>query len=334
MRSSTDQFLIDSINQLDLALEQLLTNDRNADRFAFILIDNVGELALHRRAEEMQAENMAFRYRPPLHEKSVRDALEEDFAPKVHLAQSMSWISAAEAESLRHCHAYRNSAYHLGLRHETILHPLATFHFKNICKLLETYEPSGGWWSSSADVIPPRASKYLSKSSASRTERFAPAWVELRRQADLLGTQLIGSLSADMDNAITDIDESLDFLQSDSPQVFTRTEIVIDCQAWQFAATDKGQSYAASIGCQPDDHPIHVIERIKTTYDCWSEKTDPIPKWTRWLKALASETNEHKGLSKYCNFIDQTKAIRSAINRAALALDREIQSQIDAARGK
>ena len=34
------QFLADLIDQLDLALDQLVLNDRNHDRFALILVDN------------------------------------------------------------------------------------------------------------------------------------------------------------------------------------------------------------------------------------------------------------------------------------------------------
>ena len=48
---STVQFLADSLDQLDLALDQVAANDRNYDRFAMMLVDNVVELLLHRHAE-------------------------------------------------------------------------------------------------------------------------------------------------------------------------------------------------------------------------------------------------------------------------------------------
>ena len=37
------QFLADNIDQLDLALDQLAVADRNFDRFALMLVDNVKE---------------------------------------------------------------------------------------------------------------------------------------------------------------------------------------------------------------------------------------------------------------------------------------------------
>jgi hypothetical protein len=42
------QFFADQIDQLDLCLDQLAIRDRNFDRFALMLVDNVVELTLHR----------------------------------------------------------------------------------------------------------------------------------------------------------------------------------------------------------------------------------------------------------------------------------------------
>lgn len=42
------QFFADQIDQLDLAIDQLAVRDRNFDRFALMLIDNVVELVLSR----------------------------------------------------------------------------------------------------------------------------------------------------------------------------------------------------------------------------------------------------------------------------------------------
>lgn len=50
------QFLSDNIDQLDLALEQLIVDDRNFDRFVFMLIDNMVELTLHKFAEGEELE--------------------------------------------------------------------------------------------------------------------------------------------------------------------------------------------------------------------------------------------------------------------------------------
>ena len=43
------QFLADGIDQLDLALDQLVVRERNFDRFALMLVDNMVELTLLNR---------------------------------------------------------------------------------------------------------------------------------------------------------------------------------------------------------------------------------------------------------------------------------------------
>jgi hypothetical protein len=53
IRSGTlTQVMADHIDQLDLALDQLAVGDRNFDRFALMLVDNVVELTLHQFAQD------------------------------------------------------------------------------------------------------------------------------------------------------------------------------------------------------------------------------------------------------------------------------------------
>ena len=56
------QFVADQVDQLDLALDQLAVRDRNFDRFAMMLIDNVVELTLHGHAREKASENEMWRH--------------------------------------------------------------------------------------------------------------------------------------------------------------------------------------------------------------------------------------------------------------------------------
>lgn len=59
------QTLADHIDQLDLALDQLALHDRNFDRFALMLIDNVVELTLHTHARDRAAENRMLAHAQP-----------------------------------------------------------------------------------------------------------------------------------------------------------------------------------------------------------------------------------------------------------------------------
>lgn len=66
------QFIADQIDQLDLALDQLAVRDRNFDRFAMMLIDNMVELTLHKHAREKATENELWeRLSEPKHDPKV-----------------------------------------------------------------------------------------------------------------------------------------------------------------------------------------------------------------------------------------------------------------------
>ena len=68
------QFMADVIDQLDLAIDQLAINERNFDRFALMLVDNVIELTLHGHAQNISHENeLRHKLEEPKHDpKSVQ----------------------------------------------------------------------------------------------------------------------------------------------------------------------------------------------------------------------------------------------------------------------
>src|SRR5581483_12370928 len=188
---TTRQFLADSLDQLDLALDQIALRERNFDRFALMLVDNVVELALHRFAEERLRENKFWeRYAKPKYDsKAVSSAVNGDFRSKVSLASKLGLLSVGEADSIRSLHGFRNTAYHRGVRHETILHSIAIFYLKCACSLFIKYEPSQS--SGSDDVVSARARKYIgSPSIHSQEGAFREAWRRISQISDTFGFTL------------------------------------------------------------------------------------------------------------------------------------------------
>ena len=120
------QFLSDILDQMDLALDQLGFNDRNYDRFALMLVDNVTELVLHKHAQDRAADNDMW---APLGEvkydkKKVSKALGRNFDSKVKLAKESKLVTNKLAQSILNLHAFRNTAYHKGYRHEIYPGPI------------------------------------------------------------------------------------------------------------------------------------------------------------------------------------------------------------------
>lgn len=328
------QFFSDNIDQLDLALDQLAVGDRNFDRFALMLIDNVVELTLHRYVQDKAGENELWtRIDKPKHDpKIIEQGLRQDFDNKVKAATKLGLIDAKVCQSILNLHFYRNTAYHRGLRHEGILHSLAIFYFRNACGLLKAYKPRGWSWSSS-DKISHRAMKYLGTLKfGDHSKTFGLAFDRLDQVAKSMTEDLIGDLSADVLQTVDSIDESINFLLDNGGQNTTRDQIVIDAQAWAFAFTDEAKEFAKTNGCQLKAVGPFV-DWIALNYP-WQVKLDPVPGWRVRQAKLARETDYHLALKKYCDFMRQTETLRSQINESAAQLDAHIEHLIDIARGK
>jgi hypothetical protein len=328
------QFLADNIDQLDLALDQLAVGDRNFDRFALMLIDNVVELTLHRFAQDKASENeMWGRLAKPKHDpKTIDRALSQHFDSKVKAACKLGLIDNTACVSILNLHSYRNTAYHKGLRHESILHSLAVFYFRNACNLLQAYEPR--WWSwNSSDKVSYRAMKYLGNPRiGDHRKLFGAAYSRLDIVAVSMEENLVGDLTADLSQTVNLIDEAIDFLASDGPGKKSRSDVIIDSQAWSFAFTEEAKEFGKVNGCK-EKTVGSFVDWIAKNYN-WPVKSDPIPGWRSRLDTLGKEKDYHKALKRYCDFMRQTEDVRSQINEAAVQLDAHIQQQIDIARGK
>jgi hypothetical protein len=328
------QFLADNIDQLDLALDQLAVSDRNFDRFALMLVDNVVELTLHRFVQDRASENeMWGRLDKPKHDpKIIEKALGQNFDNKAKAARKLGLLEEEHCESILNLHSFRNTSYHRGLRHEGILHSLAIFYFRNACDVLKAYEPSLWSWSSS-DKISYRARKYLGDTRLfDHKKKYLAAYSRLDEVAASMDSDLICDLSTDMEDTIESMDDAINFLANDGPEKKGRDEVIIDAQAWPFAFTDEGREFARTNGCK-DKSVGGYVQWLASNYN-WQFKSDPIQGWRARLNSLSSEKNQHKALKRYCDFMRQTEDIRSMLSESAAQLDGYIQQQIDIARGK
>ena len=152
-------FLANNVEQLDLALEQVLLGDANNARFGLMLTDNAVEITLHQIALDAQARNRPKWYdeQPYEHAKELRSALGRDFSAKLKYAKLVGKIDAEAAGTVAISHRFRNEVYHLGLQHEAVLPAVSTFYFEAACAFLAGYSP-GAIGYLVGKVLPPRAS--------------------------------------------------------------------------------------------------------------------------------------------------------------------------------
>lgn len=329
------QFISDSIDQLDLALDQLAIKDRNFDRFALMLIDNIVELTLHYFIQDKASENELYQRRPPKHDPAViQEALRQNFDNKAKGARKLGLFDIEMCETILYMHTFRNSTYHEGLRHEGILHTISIFYFRCACKISILYQPRA-WRSNSLDKISYRTRKYIGDENLdvfNYKEAHINAYKRLDEVAASMEYDLIVDLSNDMKSTIDDIDNKISLLANEGHEKISRNDVIIDTQVSAFAFTDKARKYAEENNFR-DPGLLNYFEWLSNNYD-WPIKQDPIPAWKRRWFSLRSETNEHKALKKYCDFMKQTEDIRSVLNEAAVQQENYNRLQVDMARGK
>lgn len=333
------QMLYDHIDQLDLALDQLALKDRNFDRFAIMLVDNVVELTLHRHAQEQNTHVTMWRIsgNPPINSKVLVSALGQNFDKKVLLALQTGLLTRPMSQSINWLHSFRNSSYHAGLRHEGILHSLANFYLRTCCDLLARYRPTS--WSYGSEKMSHRAAKYLGSSESrwspwTKENAFNHVWESLKIVASNMRCNLIEDLFRDMENVIDLTDGHIASYVDNAPitQCHTRDAAVIEAQIWHLAFSDQGVQYAQQNGCTgPIGIGPHLAKWLRANYKP-SVASDPIPRWRNRLQSLRHEQDEHGALDKYCNFLNQTQSIRAEIMRQNDSLWQHIEEMSDRAR--
>lgn len=329
-----NQFFADQIDQLDLAVDQLAVRDRNFDRFALMLVDNVIELVLHQHAKDQVLRGRAFdvNMKPKPEWKTAVAATGQGFDLKVRYAREQAMISASMADTIQYLHTFRNSAYHQGSRHEGILHSIAVFYFRCACAVLSAYKPAF-YGISTKDQISHRAVKYLGKLDLfGQRDAFKHACTRLLHVASALHENLVADLAADMRSTIDRADEWLDFISTNAPNRPTRDQVARECQAWPFAWTDEAKEFARARGCKVASMGEY-IDWLGQNYP-WQVKADPVPSWRKRHASLKKESDQDAALKKYCDFMKQTESFREALDEAAAQLDAHIQQQIDERRGK
>ncbi len=336
-----NQMLCDHIDQLDLALDQLAMKDRNFDRFAIMLIDNVVELTLHQHARDRQifSDVWSPSADTKFSEKSLQAALGQKFDAKVAFALKTGLLTQEMSQSINWLHSFRNSSYHAGLRHEGILHSLANFYFLNCCDLLTKFRPAV--WSFGSERVSHRVAKYLDDTGSIELfwkmgDVFDLAWKRLRAVAVNMKPDMVGDLTRDWENTINRVDAQITFIAGNAPHrgIYSRDQVVVDAQTWALIYTEKGVKYAVENGYSGRAAQGPAITRwLLSNYEA-PFPVDPIPAWRERLHSFRKEKDAHKALQKYCSFITQTQVLREAISDQSELLDGYIQEQIDLARDK
>lgn len=328
------QFLVDQLDQLDLALDQLATYDRNCDRFAFMLIDNVVELTLFEFVQEEKA--IARLGGPKLSGRGVLpDGLERYFDKKVSFAVQQQVLSQSSADTIRSLHEFRNIVYHGGARHESVLHQLAVLYLKMCCSLLAKFERKVLMRVSTGKEIPYRVRKYLGLEHFSSFLKFRDQYkavlIRISGIADMLNYDIFTELLADVESLIKSVDNDIEYITLSKIVANDRTSVVIECQARELLFREKTKKVVSKLG-PPQFSTVDECVKWLVVYYPGIIRSDPVPSWRRRLIALRSERDEQVFFKKYYELVKAAKPLFELMREYAEVVDAAVEEQVESMR--
>lgn len=332
-------FLLNNIEQLDLALEHVSKGDANNARFGLMLTDNVVEITLHKLATDkrqaLKRESPTIIGQPRYeHQAELDGALSQNFKPKVKFATILGALSAEEGDSLAALHSVRNEVYHVGVRHEEVLPAISRFGFYLACTFLGRYQPPFFSWSSTLQV-PERARKYLTGHGImpGAPADYPAACARLASNTNFKASDLVGALATHMEHLVDQTDAAIHAIANDGPRRMSRDDAVRETQAWDLTFNDEGKKavreFAQQRSWKPKNYP-EMIAGLVRDYP-FKIKGDPVAGWRNRAKALETEANPHKALRKYQDFLAQTGDIRALLDESHSQVDQYVEGQIERA---
>ena len=328
------KFLANNIEQIDLALEHVSMGDANNARFGLMLVDNVVEITLHQIAKDMQIKVQSWKYRenPYEHVGALSAALGQHFGPKVKFAKLIGKLGDEESETIKILHSFRNEVYHIGVHHEPVLPAISKFQFVVACNILSRYSPAGISYISGIK-LPERARKYFGNNEfhfPNGIDMYQAACISLGTQVPVDAIEFATTLADHVDAVIEELDNAVDMIATGGPEQTSRDEAVAKTMAWSVAFTNEGRKFAQEYGWV-EGSVLEFVEWIET--HCPIQRKDPIASWRRRARGIRRETNPHKALKKYRDFMIKIDEIRPALEEAHFQVEMYIEEQIDRMRG-
>ncbi|MEU3077347.1 hypothetical protein [Streptomyces laurentii] len=304
-------------------------------RLAYILLDSVTELILQRtvqsalwdqelltgllaKCKELAAnghEEAAAKI-PSIEarviSKSKLREIDRNFDAKVAFLADRKMLDPALGPVLTKLHKYRNEMYHRDKLRREVLQPAALIYFDSACTALEAYKPP--MMAFTGNPLGPELSRFTGGGSGflemDLPQRIA---AQLRCEVGLDLPQVRSALSLYL---IARLDEITDGL----------TSIEDNLGVPHLVRGDAMRLVQANLAANP------TLEQVRGKKYPYS-KAD-MEQWRSRISALESITDKHELVREYAAIEDAFEPFEELVEKAVMAVDREVQLQIDIARGK
>jgi hypothetical protein len=232
------------------------------------------------------------------------------------------------SESIGIFHAFRNEVYHIGIQHDAVIPGVTAFYFKVACDFLAGYAPR--WIGYNPDMeLPERARKFIGNERfhINGIEKYQAACRELGDMLPFSPADMAGVLADHMDDVVKMQDIAIHMIATGGPRKHSRDEAIVETFAWNVAFTEEGKKFALERGFN-EGSMVDYIKWLGENYPLPLKK-DPIPGWKARAAEIRAESNPHKGLKKYRDFMKQTSDARAALEKSLGQVEQYVEEQIE-----
>ncbi|MFJ7198034.1 MULTISPECIES: hypothetical protein [unclassified Streptomyces] len=305
-------------------------------RLAFILLDSVTELILHRTVKsalwdqeiltgllttckelaasghtEAAAEIPSIEAR--IIPKSELKNIDRNFDAKVTFLVDRGVLDPALGPILQKLHKYRNEMYHRDkLRHE-VIRPATLIYFDSACTAMDSY--SQQYMAYGGTPLGPELTRFTGGRMAGFMEQNLPQKIaaQLRREVGLDLPHVRSALTQYLDARLNEISDGLTFIED-------------NLGVPSLVPGDALRLVQANLAANP------TLEQVRGKKYPYS-KAD-MERWRNQIIALKSINDKHELVREYAAIEDAFEPFEQLVEKAVMDVDRELQLQIDIARGK
>lgn len=306
-------------------------------RLAFLLLDNVVEVMLHREVESetfFQDVNVAMRLQmqrmQPVHgdkpefmalltdiesrilpERKMED-LEERFQAKVNFLAERKRLDPPVAAIVKKLHRYRNDLYHrLQLRRE-VLEPATLIYFDVACAVLANWRFQRSW--SSAESYEDLARFGVTVHGLFQEDITTRIASQLRESVGMDVSAIRTALSNHLDGRLDDLDETVSMVRSAMPDEYDDPDDV-----YRVVQSDWKNELPAPSELRELRFPV---------------LGNKLPLWRRQVASLTDISERYAMYARYATIEDDFESFEAQATALYETIDRLVQQAIDEERGK
>ncbi|MHB1347244.1 MAG: hypothetical protein ACYCXK_07120 [Candidatus Humimicrobiaceae bacterium] len=338
------------IEQIELSKELLLKNDECYYRIAFVLLDNSAEILMHRIClDKLFSNNMNRRLRDSakknLDEKKFNDweknyhtisiidenkerKIKKYFNEKIdYLSEDQDYLEKETASVLKSLHKYRNEMYHNDKVREKIIRASTILLFEIVCDLLNRLKPSVFTWISNenyeTDCWSSFFKRYDIKNHYFDDRDYEKIIKKIKNGISINLIELRSVLKINLLSRINNAIEDIKFIRTNSYNELHNKSNEKTLKFIQLVDYIEKNNLSWLV-----DFNIYLKE-FRPKY-CMENFNN----WKREVNSFNNINNKIELFKKFSTIENDFEVIESQINRIALELDKAIQMEEDAARGK